>query len=137
VSQVDASCQGLLWADAGHGGECRTPEALTDRRERLTERRREKTLVTPEARFRWNRAYKFKLMGLTPERFAQMLEARAAPARCAGSRSRKGQRICIDHDHECDAECVAAPGRGASLIPGDIGSRDPVEERERRGDDRE
>ena len=59
----------------GHGGECRTPAALTDRRKRLTERRREETLVTPEARFRWNRAYKLKLMGLTPERFAQMLEA--------------------------------------------------------------
>ena len=61
-------------ARCGHRGECRTAAALADRRARLTERRREKTFVTPEARSRWNRTYKLKLMGLTPERFAQMLE---------------------------------------------------------------
>ncbi len=34
-------------------------------------------------------------------------------------------------------KCAAAPGRSASLISGDLGSRDPVDERERLGDDRE
>ena len=85
----------------GHGGECRTPAALTDRRERLTERRREKTLVTPEARSRWNRAYKLKLMGLTPERFAQMLEAQGYACAMCRTPFEKDQRICIDHDHAC------------------------------------
>ena len=85
----------------GHGGECRTPAALADRRERLTERRRGQTLVTSEARSCWNRAYKLKLMGLTPERFAQMLEAQGYA--CAMCREPFGedQRICIDHDHSC------------------------------------
>ena len=36
-----------------------------------------------------------------------------------------------------DAWPGPTPGHGASLISGDLGSRDPVEERERRGDDRE
>jgi hypothetical protein len=85
----------------GHGGECRTPAALTDRRQRLTERRREKTLVTPEARSRWNRAYKLKLMGLTPERFAQMLKAQGYACAMCRRPFEKDQRICIDHDHSC------------------------------------
>lgn len=38
----------------GHQAECRTAAALADRRERLTERRRGQTLVTPETRSRWN-----------------------------------------------------------------------------------
>jgi hypothetical protein len=59
----------------GHGGECRTPAALADRRAVLTERRRGQTLFTPEVRSRWNRTYKLKLMGLTPEQFARTLEA--------------------------------------------------------------
>jgi hypothetical protein len=85
----------------GHRGECRTVAALADRRARLTERRREKTLVTPEARSRWNRAYKLKLMGLTPERFAQMLETQGFACAMCRTPFEEDQRICIDHDHAC------------------------------------
>jgi hypothetical protein len=85
----------------GHRGECRTAAALADRRARLTERRREKTLVTPEARSRWNRAYKLKLMGLTPERFAQMLETQGFACAMCRTPFEEDQRICIDHDHAC------------------------------------
>jgi Recombination endonuclease VII len=85
----------------GHGGECRTAAAMADRRERLTERRRAKTLVTPEARSRWNRAYKLKLMGLTPEGFGQMLEAQSYACAMCRTPFEKDQRICIDHDHAC------------------------------------
>ena len=38
----------------GHRAECRTSATLAERRERLTERRVGQTLVTPEARSRWN-----------------------------------------------------------------------------------
>ncbi len=84
-----------------HKAECRTAVALADRRERLTERRRGQTLVTPEARSRWNRAYKLKLMGLTPERFAQMLETQGYACAMCHEPFEKDQRICIDHDHAC------------------------------------
>jgi hypothetical protein len=85
----------------GHGGECRTPAALADRRARLTERRREQTLVTPEVRSRWNRTYKLKLMGLTPEGFQELLESQRNTCAMCRTPFKKGQRICIDHDHAC------------------------------------
>ena len=84
-----------------HKAECRTAAALADRRERLTERRRGQTLVTPEAKSRWNRAYKLKLMGLTPERFAQMLETQRYACAMCHEPFGEDQRICIDHDHAC------------------------------------
>jgi excisionase family DNA binding protein len=45
--------------------------------------------------------------------------------------------LCCPHLGCPALKCVAAPGHGALLIPGGLGSRDPLEERERRGDDRE
>ena len=104
----------------GQAGECRTPAALTDRRERLTERRREKTLVTPEARSRWNRAYKLKLMGLTPERFAQMLEAQEYACAMCCTPFEKDQRICIDHDHAC------CPPRAVQQVLREVRARSAV-----------
>jgi hypothetical protein len=86
---------------SGHRGECRTAAALAERRAVLTERRREKTLVTPEARSPWNRAYKLKLMGLTPERFARMLETQGDACAMCRTPFEEDQRICIDHDHAC------------------------------------
>jgi hypothetical protein len=95
----------------GHRGECRTAAALAERRAVLTERRREKTLVTPEARSRWNRAYKLKLMGLTPERFARMLETQGYACAMCRTPFEEDQRICIDHDHAC---CLPSCRAGAA-----------------------
>ena len=93
----------------GHGGERRTPAALADRRAQLTQRRREQTLVTPEVKSRWNRTYKLKLMGLTPEQFAQTLEAQGNACAMCRTPFKKGKRICIDHDHACCPPTL--PGR--------------------------
>jgi hypothetical protein len=85
----------------GHGGECRTPAALADRRAVLTARRRAQTLTTPEARSRWNRTSRLRRMGLTPERFGQMLEAQGYACAMCRTPFEEDQRICIDHDHSC------------------------------------
>jgi hypothetical protein len=92
----------------GHKAECRTAGALAERRERLTERRWGQTRgYSPEDRSRWNKAYKLKRYGLTPEQFGQMLEAQQTA--CAMCRAPFGedQFIYIDHDHAC---CPVTPG---------------------------
>ena len=81
----------------GHRAECLTAAALADRRERVTERRLGRTLVTPEARSRWNQAYKLRRMGLTPERFGQMLETQEYACAMCRTPFEEDQRICIDH----------------------------------------
>jgi hypothetical protein len=40
-------------------------------------------------------------MGLTPEQFAQMLEAQGQACAMCRTPFEKDQRICIDHDHSC------------------------------------
>jgi hypothetical protein len=67
----------------------------------VTERRLGQTLVTPEARSRWNQAYKLKRMGLTSERFGQMLETQEYACAMCRTPFEEDQRICIDHDHAC------------------------------------
>ena len=44
---------------------------------------------------------KLKLMGLTPERFAQMLETQGYACAMGRTPFEKDQRICIDRDHAC------------------------------------
>lgn len=95
----------------GHRGECRTPAALAERRERLTERRRGQTLVTPEARARWYQTYKLKRMGLTPERFAQLLEDQGNACAMCLTPFEEDQRICIDHDHACCPQIKRSCGK--------------------------
>ena len=67
----------------------------------MTERRLAQTLVTPQARSRWNQAYKLKRMGLTPERFGQMLGTQEYACAMCRMPFEEDQRICIDHDHAC------------------------------------
>lgn len=94
-----------------HHGECRTAKALEDHRQRKTERRRGKTLDTPEARAKWRRAHKFVRFGITEERFNRMLAAQGYA--CGICREPFGDgRICIDHDHACCP--VSADGRSRS-----------------------
>jgi hypothetical protein len=60
-------------------------------------------IVSPAAKARWNRSYKLKRKGLSPEQFGQMLEAQGYA--CAMGREPFGedQQIFIDHDHACTA----------------------------------
>jgi len=84
----------------GHAGECRTPAALAERRARLTDRRRGKTLVTPEVRSRWHRAHYWVRYGITEAEYNQMLADQGNA--CAICRTPfQGRRVCIDHDHAC------------------------------------
>ncbi len=85
----------------GHRGECRTAVALAERRERKTERRRGKTLVTPAVRRRWNQVYRLARYALTPERFARLLVAQGHACAMCRVPFEDDQPICVDHNHDC------------------------------------
>jgi len=72
-------------------------QALRDRAARIRPMR----VIAPEARTRWNRAYKLKRFGLTPERFQAMLEAQGYACAMCHVPFEEGERISIDHDHSC------------------------------------
>jgi Recombination endonuclease VII len=84
---------------AGHPPPCATPEAMARQRQRAAERAPSRA-VTPAAKARWNRVYKLKRYGLTPEQFAQMLEDQGYACAMGGEPLEDGQ-IFIDHDHAC------------------------------------
>ena len=90
-----------------HKSDCRTAAALVEYRARLTERRVGQTRITPEARSRWNKAYRLKRYGLTPEQFGQMLEAQGNACAMCYEAFGEDQFIYIDHDHAC---CPVTPG---------------------------
>ena len=57
-------------------------------------------VVSPETRSRWNKAHRFSRLGLTEDRYNQMLEEQGYA--CAICREPfRGQRVCVDHDHNC------------------------------------
>jgi hypothetical protein len=59
-----------------------------------------KRVVTPEAKARWDRAHKFVRLGITEERFNQILQAQAYA--CAMCRKPFGDEYPqVDHDHSC------------------------------------
>ena len=103
---------------SGHSGKCVTAEAYashSDNRPRKTERRRgKKTLQTPEAKARSNKAQKFAMLGITEEQFDRMLNEQCYA--CAICRRPFGdKRVCIDHDH---AHCPG-PVNGHTRACGD------------------
>ena len=55
----------------------------------------------PAAVKRWNRAYKLKAYGLTPERFARMLVDQNNACAMCFTPFPEGQMPRIDHDHAC------------------------------------
>lgn len=84
-----------------HLGECRTPEAMADNRQRKTLRRR----GTTADRSKWNAKYRLSRYGLTPERFAQLLEAQGYACGMCHEAFEEGKLICVDHDHaHCPGE---------------------------------
>ena len=83
----------------GHPPPCATPEAMERQRQRGAASRPQR-VVTPEAKARWNRAHKFARLGITEERFNQILEAQGYA--CAMCRSPFGDAFPqVDHDHAC------------------------------------
>jgi hypothetical protein len=86
---------------------------MTDRREKLTDRRRGVRRPRPRRvedsadKARWNKAYKFNLLGITEDQFNGLLERQDYS--CAICREPFGdRRICVDHDHNC---CKPEPDR--------------------------
>jgi Recombination endonuclease VII len=62
----------------------------------------------PVVKARWRQGYKLQRYGLTPERFAAMLEAQGYACAIGREPFEEGQLICIDHDHDC---CPVTPGK--------------------------
>lgn len=87
---------------AGHPPPCKSPDAMKRQRERSAASRPSR-VVTPADRARWKRAHKFVRLGITEERFNELLEAQAYA--CAMCRQAFGEtrltRPQVDHDHNC------------------------------------
>lgn len=83
----------------GHPPPHASPAAMQKQRERAAAARPTRT-VAPEAAARWRRAHKFVRLGITEERFNELLEQQGYACRIC--REPFGdKRICADHDHEC------------------------------------
>lgn len=79
---------------AGHPPPCATPERMEKQRSYARTRER---VVTPKDKARWNRAHKFTRLGITEERFNQMLEEQGYT--CAMCREPFGDDYPqVDHD---------------------------------------
>lgn len=84
----------------GHPAPCASPEAMERQRQRTAAR---KAAQPPTAgdRARWNRAYKFVRLGISEDKFLQMLADQGYACALCHLPFEEGQRICADHDHAC------------------------------------
>jgi hypothetical protein len=86
----------------GHGGSCKTPEAMDRARQRFAERVAvHGRIVDPAAKRRWNQAHKLVRYGLTREQFDRLLEIQQNACAMCHTRFEEEQPIFIDHDHAC------------------------------------
>jgi hypothetical protein len=76
-----------------HQGECRTPEAMADNRQRKTERR-----ADPR---KWRSKYRLSRYGLTQQMFDQLLEAQGHACAMGREPFTEDSVIFVDHDHAC------------------------------------
>lgn len=87
---------------AGHGGLCKTSEAMALAAKRQAEgvrvngRRR-----YPETKRRWRQAYKLWRYGLTQEQFDVLLTAQENSCGMCHEPFAEGSPIYVDHDHAC------------------------------------
>ena len=93
----------------GHPPPCATPEAMERQRKRAADR----VLiygrnVNLDVKARWRQVYKLRRYNLTQERFDQLLADQGNACGICRNRFKDGQRICIDHDHNC---CPVEPGK--------------------------
>jgi hypothetical protein len=91
-----------------HRGECRTPEAMADNRQRKTERRRGQTIAD---RRKWRSKYRLSRYGLTQQKFDQLLEAQGHACAMGGELFTEDSVIFIDHDHVCCPKEKSSCGR--------------------------
>ena len=91
----------------GHPPPCASPEAMERQRQRAAKRRPDR-VVAPAAKARWNRAHKFVRLGITEERFHELLEAQGNACGMCRRPFGQSQRICADHDHNCCEKQVKA-----------------------------
>lgn len=87
---------------AGHGGPCKTPEAM----ERMRQRTAARVLIHGRSvdlgvKRRWFQAYKLTRYGLTQQLFDRLLEAQQYACAMCGNPFGEQQPIFIDHDHAC------------------------------------
>jgi hypothetical protein len=92
----------------GHGGSCIGPEGMQRLRDRAA-RLRPLREITSEEKGRWNRTWRLKRYGLTPERFQAMLEAQDYACAMCHEPFGEDQRIacCPDNKRSC-GRCVRA-----------------------------
>jgi len=85
----------------GHKGECRTAAALIETRQRKTARRHGTRLRDdPAVTARWRRKHKFVRLGITEQRFNELLAAQGHA--CAMCHEPFGDAFPnVDHDHKC------------------------------------
>lgn len=86
----------------GHKSECRTAEALRDRRWTKTMRERRKAPEEKRAdRHRWFRSYKFRRLGITEAEFNELLARQGYACGICRRPFGEDRRVCADHDHNC------------------------------------
>jgi Recombination endonuclease VII len=93
---------------AGHPPPCASPQAMESQRRRT---RAQQRVVAPEDKARWNRSHKFVRLGISQERFNEMLEAQGYACAMCGEPFREGDRIFADHDHTCCPKQVKATAK--------------------------
>lgn len=84
----------------GHPPPHASPAAMQKQRERAAAARPAR-VVTPEAKAQRNRTHKFVRLGISEERFHELLEQQGYACKLCGLPFEDGQRICADHDHAC------------------------------------
>ena len=96
----------------GHGGQCRSAESLVLCRQRKTERRWGMRMrEDPQDRERWNRASRFRRLGITEAEFNQILEDQGYACAMCFRLFDAGERVCADHDHTCCPNQVKATAK--------------------------
>lgn len=86
----------------GHGGPCKSAEAMR----RMRQRNAARALihgrhVDPAIKRRWNKAYKLTCYGLTQELFDRLLAIQQSACAMCREPFIEGRPIFIDHDHAC------------------------------------
>ena len=87
---------------AGHGGPCKSPEAMKAMRQRTAARvLTHGRSVNPEVKARWWQRYRLARYGLTQEQFDRLLEAQEYACAMCRTPFEEDKPVCIDHDHAC------------------------------------
>lgn len=81
----------------GHGGKCKSAEAMENHRVRLARIR----ASSPETIQQWSRTSRLRRYGLSEDQFNRLVESQGNACGMCHEPFRDGRRVCIDHDHAC------------------------------------